>query len=109
MIEGPTQALRENSPVRLRTELLRMLEAYDAKEHEPEIRDVLWSLAPYHDCSRRLGLDPSDFFDGVADAGPSRLRNVVRDFGRRTDTSPEAFGGYAVVETSEGPSYIWSY
>jgi hypothetical protein len=109
MFEGPTHALRENSPERLRTELLRMLEAYDAKEHEPEIRDVLWSLAPYHDCSRRLGLDPSDFFDGVADAGPSRLRNVVRDFGRRTDTSPEAFGGYAVVETSEGPSYIWSY
>jgi hypothetical protein len=108
MIEGPTQALRKNSPELLRTQLLRMLEAYQKQQPEPAIRDILWSLAPYRDCSYRLGLDPATFFDQVAAAGPPQLREVVRDFGRRTDTSPEAFGGYALVETPEGPSYVWT-
>ena len=28
------------------------------------------ALAPYHDCARRLGLDPVAVFDQVAEAGP---------------------------------------
>src|SRR5438128_1894386 len=108
MIEGPTKALREGSPELLRTQLLRTLVAYDKQEPEPDIGDVLWSLAPYHHCARQLGLDPATFFDQVADAGPPGLREIVRDFGRRTDTSPEDFGGYALVETASGPSYVWT-
>src|SRR3954454_19621014 len=108
MIDGPTRALRENSPELLRSDLLQILAAYDTAQKTPDTRDVLWSLAPYHDCSRRLGLDPGAFFDEVAEAAPLRFREIVREFGRRSDTSPEVFGGYAVVDTPEGPSYLWT-
>lgn len=108
MIDGPTNALREDSPELLRTDLLRMLVAYHKQQPEPDIRDVLWSLARYHDCARQLGLDPAAFFDQVADSAPPGLREVVRDFGRRTDTSPEEFGGYALIQSADGPSYIWT-
>ena len=85
-----------------------MLVRYDSAGTEPDVRDVLWSLAPYHDCAIRLDLDPATFFDEVADAGPPKLRAVVRDFGRRSDTAPEAFGGYALTETADGPAYVWA-
>ena len=85
-----------------------MLIRYDNAGIEPDVRDVLWSLAPYHDCAIRLDLDPTAFFDEVADAGPPSLREVVRDFGRRSDTAPEVFGGYALKETADGPAYVWA-
>jgi hypothetical protein len=107
MIEGPTRALRQRSPDVLRAGLLSMLVRYDSAGREPDVRVVLWSLAPYHDCAIRLDLDPTAFFDEVADAGPPRLRELVRDFGRRSDTAPEAFGGYALTETADGPAYVW--
>jgi hypothetical protein len=108
VITGPTNALRENSPEVLRTDLLRLLLAYSKQGSGVDTRDVMWSLAPYHDCARRLGLDPAGFFDQVADATTPELRDVVRGFGRRTDTGPEDFGGYALIESADGPAYVWA-
>jgi len=62
------------------------------------------ALAPYHDCARRLGLDPVAVFDQVAEAGPPELRDAVRAFGRRDDVTLAAFGS-AVVEAPDGPRY----
>ena len=104
---GPTQALRMASRELLRAELLKALVHYDreAKRLGRDDRDVMLDLAPYHDCARRLGLDPAAFFEEVADAGPPRFRDLVRGFGRREDITPAAFG-YRLVETSDGPSYV---
>ena len=67
-------------------------------------RELQLALAPYHDCARRLGLDPVAVFDQVAEAGPPELRDAVREFGRRDDVTLAAFGS-AVVETADGPRY----
>jgi hypothetical protein len=84
-----------------------MLTRYAKLESEPDPRDLMWSLAPYHDCAIRLGLDPAAFFVEVADAGPPGLRELVREFGQRSDTSPQVFGGYVLRETPEGQAYFW--
>jgi hypothetical protein len=70
-------------------------------------RDLLVGLAPYHDCARRLGLDPVALFDAVAGEGPQTVRDLVRYFGRRTDVTPEAFG-YVVTDAPDGPRYDWA-
>ena len=54
----------------------------------------------------RLGLDPTKFFEEVADAGPKSLQEAVASFGHRDDITPNAFG-FAVVEDAEGPRYVW--
>ena len=106
MIETATRALRAQAPEVLRTGLLRSLvEGED--EWLKDWRDLLVALAPFHDCARRLGLDPSSFFAAVAQEGPPTLAEVVREFGRRTDVTPEAFG-YVLTETADGPRYDWA-
>lgn len=106
MIETPTRALRTRAADVLRAGLLRaLIEGED--EWVKDWRDLLVGLAPYHDCARRLGLDPVVFFAAVAEEGPPSLREIVRDFGRRLDVTPEAFG-YVVTETGDGPRYDWA-
>ena len=67
-------------------------------------RDVLVALAPYHDCARRLGLDPVGLFDRACEDSPDDLQAVVRDFARRSDVTLDAFG-WTVTTLSEGPCY----
>ena len=64
----------------------------------------MMSLAVYHDCARRLGLDPVVFFDEAAAHGPERLATLVRGFGRRTDDMVEGFH-FEVADTPDGPKY----
>ena len=54
-------------------------------------------------------MDPVILFGEVAEAGPPELQDVVRDFGQRTDTGPEEFVGYALIDTPQGPCYVWRY
>jgi hypothetical protein len=64
VIESPTRALRARAPEVLRAGLLRVLvEGED--EWVKDWRDLLIGLAPYHDCARRLGLDPVVLFDAM--------------------------------------------
>jgi hypothetical protein len=71
-------------------------------------RDLLVALAPYHDCARRLELDPAAFFGAVADEGPLALGDIVRSFGERSDVTPAAFG-YRLVMSPEGATYEWDH
>ena len=102
---APTRALRERSPELLRSGLLALL-----VDHEEvwlrDWRDLLVALAPYHDCARRLGLEPSAVFEEAAGAGPASLAGIVREFGERTDVTPTAFG-FVVEDDAEGPRYRW--
>lgn len=105
MDTGPTRALRERSPELLRTSLEQMLRRGDA-QWLLDRRDLAVALAPYHDCARRLGLDPQAVFDAAAEAAPPELHEFIRSFGRRSDVTPTAFG-FAVLSTPDGPRYEW--
>jgi hypothetical protein len=101
--EGPTRALREQSLDVLRDELRHVvLEGEEAWLRD--WRDLLVALAPYHDCARRLGLEPTVVFDEAAEAAATELREIIRRFGRRRDVTPRAFG-FKVVDAPEGPQY----
>jgi hypothetical protein len=63
------------------------------------------TIAPFHDCARRLGLDVPEAFRSVADDGPERLRDTVARFGARTDVTPSAFG-FELREEPGGPAYF---
>jgi hypothetical protein len=101
--EPPTQALRQRDPAILRAGLIRLL-VEGEEEWLKDWRDLLVAMAPYHDCARRLGLDPVDVFDGAAHAGPESLAETVQKFGRRRDITPRAFL-YEVVEDEDGSRY----
>jgi hypothetical protein len=67
----------------------------------PRWSDAGWGVRPPCPNGRRAS------FDAVAEEGPPSLREIVREFGRRTDVTPEAFG-YVVTDTSDGPRYDWA-
>jgi hypothetical protein len=92
-----TAALREKSPSALRGGLIWLLRAYDGKDR----RDLMLGLAPFHDCARRLGLDVGQIFN---DAAGGEAAQVARDFGKRSDVTPDAFA-YAVESGLDGPRY----
>ncbi len=95
-----TAALREQSPSVLRGGLIWLLRAYDGKDP----RDLMLGLAPFHDCARRLGLDVGQIFNDAADAAGGEAAQVARDFGQRSDVTPDAFA-YAVESGPDGPRY----
>ena len=103
-LPGPTRVVRSGNPGALIVELLDLL-----VEHEDEwvkdVRDLMATLAPYHDCARRLDVRPGEIFETAASGGPPTLADVVRAFGHRDDVRPENFG-FAVVDTRDGPEYF---
>ena len=103
LLAGPTRVLRAGSAGVLTSDLLDLLTEHE--EHwVADYRDLMATLAPYHDCARRLGVIPADVFDVVASGAPTKLRDIVRTFGRRTDIGPDNFG-FAVVDGADGPEY----
>jgi len=106
VIDAATQALRRSSPETLRAGLLAMLRD-DELQWLADRRDLLVAMAPYHDCARRLELDPASFFASVATEAPMALGDIVRMFGERSDVTPAAFG-FRLVMTPEGATYEWT-
>jgi hypothetical protein len=106
VIDVASDALRRNSPEVLRAGLLRLLDEGEL-EWLKDRRDLLVAMAPYHDCARRLDLDPAAFFATVADEGPLALADIVRSFGARADVTPAAFG-FRLVMSPGGPKYEWN-
>ena len=95
-----TTALRERSPSTLRGGLMWVLRNYDGKDP----RDLMLSLAPLHDCAMRLGLDTAEMFDKAAESAGGPGADVAREFGRRSDVTPDAFA-YRVENGPDGPRY----
>jgi len=95
-----TTALREKSQSVLHGGLIWSLRAYDGRD----ARDLMLSLAPFHDCARRLGLDVSQVFNDAADVVGGDAGELARVFGTRTDVTPDAFA-YAVESAPDGPKY----
>jgi hypothetical protein len=106
MIDAASDALRRGSPDALKAALLRLLNDGELQWLQDR-RDLLVAMAPYHDCARRLQLDPPRLFGAVADEGPLALADIVRSFGERSDVTPSAFG-YRLVMSPEGATYEWT-
>ena len=104
--ESLTIALREGSPEHLRTGLLTLL-ARQGEEGVADWRDLILDLAPYHHCSRRLGLEPRVLFEWVARKLPPDVAGTVRALGERAEIDPQEFG-FALVEEEDGPRYYWT-
>ncbi len=102
-LDDVTQLLRRGDPSLVEADLVDLLVSGE-EEWVKDDRDLMMALAPHHDCARRLGADVPALFERAAAAGPASLRDLVEEFGRRTDVSPEAFG-FCVEETPEGPRY----
>ena len=98
-----TRLLRTGDPSRVEADLVDLLVTGE-EEWVKDDRDLMMALAPHHDCARRLGADVAALFRRAAAAGPASVRDVVEEFGRRTDVTPQAFG-FSVDETPEGPRY----
>ena len=106
--EPLTLALREGSPEHLREGLVALLARQQRDEDEvADWRDLLMDLAPYHDCSRRIGIDPHVLFEWVARQLPAEVAGTVRQLGKRPEIAPEEFG-FALVDEADGPRYYWT-
>ena len=67
-------------------------------------REVMLDLAPFHDCCRRLGLEPADVFADVARSASPDVAAQLLAFGARTDVTLNVFGW--VLEDDDGqPAY----
>jgi hypothetical protein len=105
--ESLTLALREGSAEHLREGLVRLLPKQGAEDEVHDWRDLIMDLAPYHDCARRLGLDPHVLFEWVARKVPAEVAVTVRALGKRDVVEPEEFG-FALVDDADGPRYYWT-
>jgi len=95
-----TIALRNRSPGTL---LVGLIGAANLPADE-DPRDLMVGLAPFADAARRLGLDVSDLFERAAAGSGGRHAELIREFGRRSDVTLDAFG-WRIVELPEGPAY----
>jgi hypothetical protein len=102
-LDEVTQLLRTGDPSLVEADLVDLLVTGE-EEWLKDDRDLMMALAPHHDCARRLGADVPALFRRAAAAGPASLRELVEEFGRRTDVSPQAFG-FSVEDTPDGPRY----
>jgi hypothetical protein len=98
-----TELLRAGDVSRVEADLVDLLVTGE-QEWLKDDRDLMMALAPHHDCARRLGANVPALFQRAAAAGPASFRELVEQFGRRTDVWPEAFG-FRVEDTPEGPRY----
>ncbi len=99
--EAASTALRKHSANDLQSGLIAYMRASEPVE---DWRDVLVGFAPFHDCARRLQLDPAALFDEAAEVVGGETAELARTFGRRSDVTPRAFD-YSLVEGPDGPSY----
>lgn len=102
-LDEVTELLRAGDPSRVETALVDLLVSEEEEWHK-DGRDLMGALAPYHDCARCLGADISSLFRRAAAAGPASFRELVEEFGRRTDVTPRGFG-FCVERTTEGLRY----
>jgi hypothetical protein len=99
---GATNALRDGS----RENLVETLARYAASRSGFDYREVLMGLAPFFDCTRRLGLDPVSVFDDAARDIPADVAELARAFGRRADVTLGVFG-WRFVEPPDTEPFYW--
>jgi hypothetical protein len=96
-------ALRQGSATLLRDALLAY--AICQAVRAVDDRDVMLGLAVFYYVARQVGLIPAELFDDVASRLPDGwVRDLLPEFGARTDITLKAFG-WLLVETPDGPDF----
>ena len=108
MPEHPaTPVLRAGSPELWHEALVRELNT-GVETWDQDTRDLMMAMAPFHDAAQRLEMDVAAAFRAAAEEGPERHRELVTQFGTRTDINERSFG-FSCEETDEGPRYRYIF
>ena len=103
-----TAALRVGSIGRLREGFDRWL-SVESRVSTGDERDAMISIAPFVDCARRLGADPTALLGPLVGAAPPWVREAFGGVvGRSADVTLSSLG-WSVVETSDGPAYRFAW
>lgn len=92
MVRCASRALAEKSVGMCEAGLLAYLLTIDPPRDRTDPRDLMVSLAPLHVAAQNNNLDPASLFGQHAELAPDPISKMLRDFGKRTDVTLEAFG-----------------
>lgn len=74
----------------------------------PDKRNVDVSLAVYHHCARKLGMNTVDLFDEAAQFASEEFASILRQYGRRSDVTLRKYG-WREIKTPEGVVYKFDW
>lgn len=92
VIRCASRALAEKSVGMCEVGLLAYLLIIDPSRDTTDPRDLMVSLAPLHVAAQGNNLAPASLFDQHAELAPDHIGKILRNFGKRTDVTLEAFG-----------------
>jgi hypothetical protein len=74
----------------------------------PDRRNVEVSLAVYHHCARKLGVNTVDLFDEAAQFASEEFAHILRQYGRRSDVTLRKYG-WREIKTPDGVKYKFDW
>ena len=92
MVRCASRALAKKSVGMCEVGILAYLLIIDPSRDRMDPRDLMVSLAPLHVAAQDNKLDPASLFGQHAELAPDHISKMLRDFGKRTDVTLEAFG-----------------
>lgn len=100
-----TMAVRVEDPDRL---LRGLVGATIANYTIPNKRNLAVSLAIYHHCARKLGVNPVDLFEDAAQFASDEFASILLQFGRQPDVTLRKYG-WREIKTPEGVVYKFDW
>ncbi len=74
----------------------------------PDKRNLDVSLAVYHHCARKLGVNTVDMFDEAAAVASAEFAPILAQYGRRSDVTLKKYG-WREIKTPEGVKYKFDW
>lgn len=100
-----TMSVRVEDPARLRRGLIgTTIASYTI----PDKRNLAVSLAIYHHCARKLGVNPVDLFEDAAQFASDEFASILLQFGRQPDVTLRKYG-WREIKTPEGVVYKFDW
>ncbi|MBE2221539.1 MAG: hypothetical protein IAF02_08365 [Anaerolineae bacterium] len=100
-----TMSVRVEAPDRL---LSGLVGATIANYTIPDKRNLAVSLAVYHHCARKLGMNTVDLFDEAAQVASETFAPILVQFGRQSDVTLSKYG-WREIKTPEGVVYKFDW
>ncbi|PIE82299.1 MAG: hypothetical protein CSA11_01045 [Chloroflexi bacterium] len=100
-----TLAVREENRDKL---LSGLVGAAIANYTIPDKRNLAVSLAVYHYCARKLGMNTVDLFDKAAAVASAEFAPIAAQYGRRSDVTLKMYG-WREIKTPDGVKYKFDW
>jgi hypothetical protein len=100
-----TMSVRLEAPDRL---LCGLVGAAIANYTIPNNRNLAVSLAVYHHCARKLGMNPVDLFEDAAQFASDEFALILLQFGRQPDVTLRKYG-WREIKTPDGVVYKFDW